>query len=248
MHKEFQGKTAIITGGGTGIGRAISIMLAKQGAAVAVIYSQSELEALETTESIIRDGGQAIAIKADVADESAVKAMINTVVEKFNGIDYLVNNAGITRQLQFEDLEAISDDIWDAIVDVNVKGTFHCCRYAAPYLKARTGSAIVNVGSIAGETGLGSSIPYAVSKSAVHGLTRSLARALAPSVRVNCVAPGAVETRWWKGKEEKMQMLCTHLPLERIATPEDVAEVTLMLLKAEAMTGQIIKVECGQTL
>ncbi|WP_036774323.1 SDR family NAD(P)-dependent oxidoreductase [Photorhabdus australis] len=248
MHKEFQGKTAIITGGGTGIGRAISVMLAKQGAAVAVIYSQSEREALETTESIIRDGGQAIAIKADVADESAVKAMINTVVEKFNGIDYLVNNAGTTRQLQFEDLEVISDDIWDAIIDVNVKGTFHCCRYAAPYLKARTGSAIVNVGSIAGETGLGSSIPYAVSKSAVHGLTKSLARALAPSVRVNCVAPGAVETRWWKGREAKMQTLCTHLPLERIATPEDVAEVTLMMLKAEAMTGQIVKVECGQTL
>ncbi|MCT8344674.1 SDR family oxidoreductase [Photorhabdus kleinii] len=248
MYKAFQGKTAIVTGGGTGIGRAISIMLAKQGTAVAVIYSQSELEALETTETIIKDGGQAIAVKANVADESAVQAMINTVVEKFSGIDYLVNNAATTRQLQFEDLDAISSDIWDTIIDVNVKGTFHCCRYAAPYLKARTGSAIVNVGSIAGETGLGSCIPYAASKSAVHGLTRSLARVLAPSVRVNCVAPGAVETRWWKGREEKMHTLCTYLPLERISTPEDVAEITLMLLKAESMTGQIITVDSGQTL
>ncbi|WP_445494194.1 SDR family NAD(P)-dependent oxidoreductase [Photorhabdus sp. SF281] len=248
MYKEFQGKTAIVTGGGTGIGRAISIMLAQQGAAVAVIYSQSKLEAQETTESIIRDGGQAIAIKADVADESAVQTMINTVAEKFNGIDYLINNAGITKQLQFDDLESIPDSIWDTILDVNVKGTFHCCRYAAPYLRKRAGSAIVNVGSIAGETGYGSSIPYAVSKSAIHGLTRSLARALAPSIRVNCVAPGAVETRWWKGLEEKMRTLCANLPLERISTPEDVAEITLMLLKAEAMTGQIIKIDSGQTL
>jgi 3-oxoacyl-[acyl-carrier protein] reductase len=248
MSDEFRGKTAIVTGGGTGIGRAISVALAKRGAAVAVIYSQSEQEALETRESITGSGGRAIALKANVADDSAVQVMTRAVADAFGGIDYLINNAGITRQLRFDDLDAISGDIWDTLIDVNVKGTFHCCRSAAPYLSKRPGSAIVNIGSIAGETGYGSSLPYAVSKSAVHGLTKALARALAPAIRVNCVAPGAVATRWWAGNEEKMQMLAGSLALQRVSTPEDIAETALMLLKAESMTGQVIKVENGQTL
>ncbi|WP_322047748.1 SDR family oxidoreductase [Paraburkholderia sp. J67] len=248
MRDEFHGKSAIVTGGGTGIGRAISIALAKRGAAVAVVYSQSEHEALETTELITGNGGRAIALKADVANESAVQAMTLAAVDAFGGIDYLVNNAGITRQLRFDDLDAISDETWDTLIAVNVKGTFHCCRAAAPYLRENPGSAIVNIGSIAGETGYGSSLPYAVSKSAVHGLTKSLARALAPAIRVNCVAPGAVATRWWAGNEEKMRMLAGSLALQRVSTPEDIAETALMLLKAESMTGQIIKVENGQTL
>jgi 3-oxoacyl-[acyl-carrier protein] reductase len=195
-----------------------------------------------------KTGGQAIALQADVADDTAVQAMTAAVVKAFNGIDYLINNAGITRQLRFDDLDAISDDAWDTLIAVNVKGTFHCCRAAAPYLRKNPGSAIVNIGSIAGETGYGSSLPYAVSKSAVHGLTRSLARALAPAIRVNCVAPGAVATRWWKGNEEKMRMLSGNLPLQRMSTPEDIAKTALMLLEAESMTGQIIKVDNGQTL
>jgi 3-oxoacyl-[acyl-carrier protein] reductase len=248
MREEFRGKAAIVTGGGTGIGRAISVALAKRGAAVAVIYSQSEHEALETKESITRNNGRAIALKADIAEESDVQAMTLAVVDAFGGIDYLINNAGITRQLRFDDLDAISDETWDDLIAVNVKGTFHCCRAAAPYLRKSPGSAIVNIGSIAGETGYGSSLPYAVSKSAVHGLTRSLARALAPEIRVNCVAPGAVATRWWAGNEEKMRMLAGSVALHRVSTPDDIAETTLMLLKADSMTGQVIKVENGQTL
>ncbi len=215
---------------------------------MAIISSQSEHEALATRESISGSGGRAIALKADVAEESDVQAMTLAVADAFDGIDYLINNAGTTRQLRFEDMDAISSDIWDALIAVNVKGTFHCCRAAAPYLRRRPGSAIVNIGSIAGETGCGSSLPYAVSKSAVHGLTRSLARALAPAIRVNCVTPGAVATRWWAGNEEKMRMLAGSLALQRVSTPQDIAETALMLLKAESMTGQIIKVENGQTL
>ena len=160
----------------------------------------------------------------------------------------LVNNAGITCQLPFNDLDAINDDIWDELFAVNVKGTFHCCQAAVPFLKQRPDSAIVNIGSIAGETGYGSSLPYAVSKSAVHGMTRSLARALAPKVRVNGIAPGAVATRWWKGNEEKMHKMSGHLPLQRISTPEDIAVLVLMLLTAESVTGQILRAENGQTL
>lgn len=248
MTQELQGKRAIVTGGGTGIGRAVSIMLAQRGAAVAVIYSRSQQDAEETVEHIQNEGGQAIAVQADVADEPSVKAMMETVVQAFGGLDYLVNNSGITKQLRFDDLDAITDDTWDTLMAVNVKGTFHCSRAAAPHLRQNPGSAIVNVGSIAGETGYGSSLPYAVSKSAVHGLTKSLARALAPSIRVNCVAPGAVATRWWQGNEDKMHALSGHLPLQRISTPEDISQTVLMLLTAESITGQIIKAENGQTL
>lgn len=248
MLTALTGKTAIVTGGGTGIGRAVSALLASLGASVAVAYSRSEDDAIETVECIRQNGGQAIAMQADVADEAQVMALMQRVDRTFGRLDYLVNNAGITRQLVFNDLDAIMDDAWDQLFAVNVKGTFYCSRAAAPFLKRQAGSAIVNVGSIAGETGYGSSLPYAVSKSAVHGLTRSLARALAPAIRVNCVAPGAVATRWWAGNEEKMLALGGKLPLERISTTADIAQTVLMLLTAESMTGQIIRAENGQTL
>lgn len=244
----LQDKTAIVTGGGTGIGRAISIMLASQGAAVAIIYSRSDKEAQDTVVAITGEGGRAVALQTDITDISAVRRAIGTVASSFGRIDYLVNNAAITRQLKFDDLDAIDDSIWDALYDVNVKGTFHCCQVAAPHLREQPGAAIVNIGSIAGETGFGSSLPYAVSKSAVHGLTRSLARAMAPRIRVNGIAPGAVATRWWKGNEEKMQTISGDLPLKRISTPEDIAALVVMLLTAESVTGQILKAENGQTL
>lgn len=241
-------KVAVVTGGGTGIGRAVSLLLSRQGATVAVVYSRSEKDAQETVSSITTEGGRAIALQADIADLSAVGAMIEAVATTFGGIDYLVNNAGITHQLQFNDLDAINDDIWDDLFAVNVKGTFHCCQAAAPHLRERPDSAIVNIGSIAGETGYGSSLPYAVSKAAVHGMTRSLARALAPHIRVNGIAPGAVPTRWWEGNEEKMRSLSGQLPLQRLSTPEDIAVLVLMLLTAQSMTGQILRAENGQTL
>ncbi|AHG65403.1 SDR family NAD(P)-dependent oxidoreductase [Advenella mimigardefordensis] len=243
-----QNRTAIVTGGGTGIGRAISILLAKQGMAVAIVYSRSDNDARETVSTITKNGGQAMALQADIASVASVREMTETVANSFGGIDYLVNNAGITHQMQFNDLNAINDDIWDALLAVNVKGTFHCCQAAAPYLQQRPNSAIINIGSIAGETGYGSSLPYAVSKSAVHGMTRSLAKALAPRVRVNGIAPGAVATRWWKDNEEKMHALSGHLPLQRISTPEDIAALVLMLLTAESVTGQILRADNGQTL
>jgi 3-oxoacyl-[acyl-carrier protein] reductase len=244
----LQDKIAIVTGGGTGIGRAVSLLLARQGAAVAVVYSRSEKDAQETVSIITREGGRAIALRADIADSSAVQAMTETVADTFGGIDYLVNNAGITHQLPFDDLDAVNDTIWDDLLAVNVKGTFHCCQAAAPYLRERPDASIVNVGSIAGETGYGSSLPYAVSKAAVHGMTRSLARALAPHIRVNGIAPGAVPTRWWRGHEEKMRAVSGQLPLQRISTPEDIAVLVLMLLTAQSVTGQIVRAENGQTL
>jgi 3-oxoacyl-[acyl-carrier protein] reductase len=248
MKLSLQNKIAIVTGGGTGIGRATSLLLAQEGVSVVIAYSCSQQDAQETVKTILDEGGKAIALQVDIANEQSVQAMVLNTVKSFGGIDYLVNNAGITHQLKFDVLDDITSEIWDKLLAVNVKGTFNCCRAAAPYLRIHSGAAIVNVGSIAGETGYGSSLPYAVSKSAVHGMTRALAKALAPAIRVNCIAPGAVKTRWWEGNEDKMNALSGHLPLQRISTPEDIAQLILMLLTADSITGQVIRAENGQTL
>lgn len=241
-------KVAVVTGGGTGIGRATCLKLASQGYKVALVYSRSEAEAKQTVQHIVQMGQQAMAIRADVADKVQVNRAFDHIVGEWGQLNYLVNNAAITRQLPFSDLDLVTDEIWDVLLSVNLKGSFNCSHAAAPYLRKQAGSAIVNVGSIAGETGFGSSLPYAVSKAAVHGLTRSLARALAPSIRVNCIAPGAVDTRWWVGHEDKMRQISGTLPLGRISTPEDIADSIYFLLTAPSLTGQVIRAENGQTL
>ncbi|WP_425524897.1 SDR family NAD(P)-dependent oxidoreductase [Paenibacillus dendritiformis] len=129
-----------------------------------------------------------------------------------------------------------------------MKGTFYCIKAALPFLRQGEDPAIVNIGSVAGITGFGSSVPYAVTKSAVHGLTKSLAFSLAPDIRVNCIAPGAVDTRWWKGNEEKMKALAGNILLKRISTPEDIAETVCYTLVEKSLTGQIITVDNGQTM
>ncbi|MEC0089711.1 SDR family NAD(P)-dependent oxidoreductase [Paenibacillus macquariensis] len=241
-------KVALVTGGGTGIGRATSLELAKRGANVAVNYSRSKADADETVQLINSHGGNAIAIQADVSHDTEIREMVEHIVQQFGTIDLLVNNASITSHIALDDLEAVTDAVWDNLFDVNVKGMFNCARAVAPYMKTSNQGAIVNLGSIAGITGLGSSLPYAVSKAAVHALTKSLARALAPDIRVNCVVPGAVATRWWAGREEQMKRLAPHLLLQHISTPEDIAKFICSVLEQEAMTGQIITIDSGQTL
>lgn len=245
---ELMNKVALVTGGGTGIGRATSIALAKRGARVIVNYSRSQADAEATVQAINDEGGQAIAVQADVSRDEEVRAMVQAVVQRFGTVDLLVNNASITRHISMDDLEAATGKVWDDLFDVNVKGMFYCARAVAPYMKAHHQGAIVNLGSIAGQTGLGSSLPYAVSKAAVHGLTKSLAKALAADIRVNCIVPGAVATRWWNGREAQMNKLAPRLLLKRISTPEDIASMICAALEQEAMTGQIIMVDSGQAL
>ncbi|WP_159882080.1 SDR family NAD(P)-dependent oxidoreductase [Paenibacillus puerhi] len=245
---ELRNKVAIVTGGGTGIGKATSMALAQRGAIVVVNYSRSQAEAEETVRGIHEEGGQALAIRADVSRDEEVRAMVRTSIQQFGTVDLLVNNASITRHIAMEDLESATEDVWDELFDVNVKGMFYCARAVAPFMKKNRSGAIVNLGSIAGQTGLGSSLPYAVSKAAIHGLTKSLARVLAPDIRVNCIVPGAVATRWWAGREAQMSLLAPHLPLRRISTPEDIAAMICAALEQEAMTGQILTVDSGQTL
>ncbi|MFC5140005.1 SDR family NAD(P)-dependent oxidoreductase [Actinomycetospora rhizophila] len=159
----------------------------------------------------------------------------------------MVDNAGATVPLPLDDLDGATDDVWRQMLAVNLMAPWYCARAGADDLRAAQDGVVVNIGSIAGLTGSGSSLPYAVSKSALHGLTRSLARALAP-VRVNEVAPGLVMTRWWAGNEERGRELASAALIDRETTPEDVASAVLGVVASRAITGQTVVVDGGQTL
>jgi 3-oxoacyl-[acyl-carrier protein] reductase len=247
MERRLTGKVALVTGGGTGIGRATSLGLAAEGAAVAVNYSRSRGEAEETAAAITARGGRAITVACDVSDERAVTAMVSRVTGELGRLDVLVNNAGTTRFIDHRDLDAVTPEVWDRILAVNVKGTFYCVRAAARVMK--DGGRIINIGSVAGVRGNGSSIPYAASKAAIHTMTMSLARALAPAITVNAIAPGLIETRWHGGHEAENAARSARFPVKRIGTPEDIAHVAVALATADNFwTGQVIVVDGGAGL
>lgn len=235
-------KIAIVTGAGSGIGRATAIRLAAEGVKVIANYSQSVEGALEVVEKIRNDGGAAIPFRADVSIEHEVQDMVTHTLMLFGKIDFLVNNASITYQIPMNELDEVTGEIWDSLFAVNVKGMFHCVKAVVPHMKRQSAGAIVNLGSVAGVNGIGSSIHYAATKSAIHTMTRSLAISLAPDIRVNCISPGAVATRWWAGNEERMDGLAGNLPLKKISTPEDIAEAILFQLTQSSITGKRSKV------
>ncbi len=248
---ELSGRVAIVTGGGTGIGRAVSLRLATGGAkAVLVNYSRSSADAESTAAEVTSLGAEGAAHKADIADESQVKEMVAETLRRFGRLDVLVNNAGTTRFIPHPDLDALTEEVWDEILGVNLKGTFYCCRAGAEALR-KTNGVIVNVASIAGHRGGGSSIAYAVSKAGVLQLTRALAMALAPNVRVNSVSPGLVSTRWfrqrfgdeaWAAQESAFAL---ETPLGVVATPDHVAQAVMALIEADHVTGQDLVVDGG---
>ena len=251
---DLAGRVAIVTGGGTGIGRETSIRLAKAGAkAVVVNYSRSAAEAESTAEELRQLGAEALPWRANIADESMVKAMVASTVDRYGSLGVLVNNAGTTHFIPHADLDALTDQVWDDIISVNLKGTFFCCRAAAPDLK-RSGGAIVNVSSISAHRASGSSIPYAVSKAGIVQLTRALALALAPDVRVNSVSPGLVSSRWFSRRfgedaaAAQEEAFAKTTPLGRIATPDDVARAVIALLENDVITGQDLVVDGGKNI
>lgn len=241
------GKVALITGGGTGIGRATALAYAGAGARVAIGYARSAAEAEATAQAVREAGSEAMVIQANVADESQVIAMVNQVISAWGGIDVLVNSAGTTVFADVTNLEAITDEAWDQLFAVNVKGVWYASRACAATLRER-GGAIITIASIAGLTGLGSSIPYSVTKGAALTMTKSLARALAPQVRVNAIAPGFVDTRWHAARPGAAQATAERMPLKRVAVAEDIADLALFLADAPVVTGQIYVIDAGATL
>lgn len=242
---DVKGKSVLITGGGTGIGRSCALRLAALGAKIAVNYSRSESEAEATVSEIAASGGEAFAVKADVARDAEARAMARRVVSEFGRLDVLINNAGRTHYIDMADLDAVGEDQWDEIFDTNVKGTFLVTRACASALK-ESGGCVVNLASIAGMLGKGSSLPYAVSKGAIITLTKALARSLAPRVRVNAVAPGIVNTRWVEGKSDHVARLSEGSLLGRVAEADDVADAIMgLVLHGDFITAQTVVVDGG---
>jgi 3-oxoacyl-[acyl-carrier protein] reductase len=243
-----QRKVALITGSATGIGRAAAIRFAREGLAVAINYAKSAQEAEETLAVVQALGVPAIMCQANVADESAVREMVRRCADELGGIDVLVNNAGTTRFIDHTDFKLATAAVWDEIMNVNVKGAFFCCREAMPHLEER-GGCIVNVTSVAGLQGHGSSIPYAASKAALNCMTKSLARAFGPKVRVNAVAPGPVLTRWLANHQARVAQSLQGTPMGRAAEPEDIADAIWYLAQGTTLvTGQVLVVDGGRTV
>lgn len=241
----LQGKAALVTGGGTGVGRATALMLAERGANVAVNYSRSADEAAQTANDIQALGVEGLAIQADVAYDAAVVSMVEQTVAAFGRLDIVVNSAGTTFFVDYDDLDGMKDEYWDRILAVNLKGPFFVSRAAAPHLKAGGDGVIVHVSSLAGITGTGSSIAYAASKGALNTITKSLARTLAPEIRVNSVAPGPIDTRWMIGHEGFLQRAIDRSPVNRAATPEDIAAGILLLVENPIVTGEVLVMDSG---
>ncbi|MCH7579539.1 MAG: SDR family oxidoreductase [Chloroflexi bacterium] len=250
----LEGKTAIVTGSAVGVGRATALQLAERGANVVINYSRSEDDAKAAVALVEQAGAKALLVRADVSRDDEVRDMAAQALDAFGSVDILVNNAATTAFVNFADLEGMTEEHWDRILAVNLKGPFFCTRAVAPAMKEAGEGAIVNVASIAGIRAVGSSIAYAASKAGLINMTIALARVLAPEVRVNCVAPGFIDTRWLKQGlgdffEPAKQRTAQQTPLGRVSTPEDVAQVVLGFIEgADFVTGQTTIVDGGSSI
>jgi len=242
----MKGKTALVTGGGRGIGQAVSLHLANLGAKVLINYVSRPDAALATVEQIKTDGGSAEAVQFDVADFSAVQSAVKDCLKREGQIDILVNNAGITRDGL---LAMMKEDAWDAVIDTNLKGAFNCIKAVSrSMMKSRWGR-IINIASVIGFAGNAGQVNYASAKAGLVGLTKSVARELASrGVTVNGVAPGYIETEMTDGlSEEATNKILGEIPLARLGKSDDVAAAVAYLASDEAsyVTGQFIHVNGG---
>ncbi len=249
---EISGKAAVVTGGGTGVGRDTALELARRGCAVLINYSRSKDEAERTAAEVSALGVKGVALQADVVDDAACRKMIETAVREFGRLDVLVNNAAVTAFIKHADLEGVKLEDWQKILTTNLIGPFQCARAAREALLASGNGEIVNVSSVAGLAGTGSSIPYCASKAALNNMTVTLARVFAPTVRVNAVAPGFITTRWLQQGlgdevyETAKKRTENQVLLHKVCTPEDVAAVIINIITGpDLMTGNIIPVEGG---
>jgi 3-oxoacyl-[acyl-carrier protein] reductase len=245
---KLQDRVAIVTGAGTGMGRAIAERFAAEGAKVVVNYRASQAEAEEVAAGIRERGGQAVAWRADIAVDADVRAMMNAVEERLGRLDVLVNNAGWSKIVPHHQLDDLTDEIWDRTLNTNLRGTFYCSRAAASLLAKQPGSSIINISSAAAWHSSGSSIVYGAAKAGVVNMTRAMARVLAPGIRVNGIAPGYVPTGFAGRAESDLELRVAQIPLARVSTPDEIAAVAVFLAAdATSMTGETLVVDGGRT-
>lgn len=238
----LEGRVALVTGGASGLGRAISLALGAHGATVAINYLASEHDAQATVDRLIREGASAKAYPCDVSDWAKAETLIRTVEADLGPIDIVVNNAGITRYSK--DLTQTTQAEWELVLSVNLGGAFACTRAVLPSMSARGRGCVIFISSIAGTIGVGSSLAYIISKAALLTMTRVLARDLGPGIRVNAVAPGSMPTKWY----ERYYPEEARPRIESMTPVESVAEAVLFLVTNESVTGQILVVDRGESL
>ncbi len=242
---------ALVTGSATGIGRSAAIALAKNNHDVVINYSRSEDAAETTARECTTAGARTLIHRCDVSDDVAVRGMLSATEKEFGRLDVLINNAGTTVEVEPKNFEAITVDGWNRVFNVNVLGLFLVTRAAAPLLKKSPNGCIINTCSIAGLRPSAQPLPYAASKAAVANLTKTLANALGPEIRVNAVAPGWIEGDWMKrtlaqNYEGLMTRRARYTPLKRCCTEEDVADSMLsLILHNRFVTGEIVIVDGG---
>ncbi len=249
---KLEGAVCIVTGSATGTGAACATQLARKGCRVVVNYTRSEQEARHTVEACEAAGAQAIMVRGDVGIDADCHALAQAALVKWDRIDALINNAGITKFAAAADLDALDAADFQRIYAVNVIGPYQMIRACVPAMKKQGKGAIVNISSISGVMGIGSSTAYIASKGALNAMTLALARSLAPGIRVNAVCPGLIETRWHLdrfSKEDYAKFKAGYeksVPLAKAATADDVAEVALWLIEgADLVTGESILVDGG---
>lgn len=249
---KLEGAVCIVTGSATGTGAACAVQLARKGCRVVVNYSKSEQDAQATLEACTATGTQAIMVRADVALDADCRALAKAALDQWGRIDALINNAGITKFAAASDLDGLDAEDFQRLYAVNVIGPYQMIRACAPAMKKQGKGAIVNISSISGVMGIGSSTAYVASKGALNAMTLALARSLAPEIRVNAVCPGLIETRWHLArysKEDYAKFKANYektVPLARAASADDVAEVAIWLVEgADLVTGESILVDAG---
>ncbi len=239
-------RTAIVTGGATGIGKAISSLLCNEGYNVIIGYNSSYESAKKLEKDLTSKGFSASSFKVDVTDAESIKNLFQYCIKTFGKIDLLVNNAGIAHQKLLTD---ITDDDWNKMITTNLTGCFKCCREAARYMIKEHSGNIINISSMWGVVGASCESHYSASKAGIIGLTKSLAKELGPSnIRVNCIAPGVIMTDMLKSfSEDDLNSLKEETPLCRLGTPEDIANAVSFLAsdKASFITGQVLNVDGG---
>jgi 3-oxoacyl-[acyl-carrier protein] reductase len=248
---DLKGRTALVTGGASGIGLGTATLLARSGAKVAINHLPDDTRGPDAIAKLTAQGFDVIGAPGRVGRPGETEAMVKTAIEQLGRLDLLFNNAGtpgVTKTIPIAEIELVTDELWNKVIETNLMGAFRCAKAAAPALTAAGGS-IVSTASIAAVRAGGSSMAYAATKAAIANLTMNLARALAPAVRVNAIAPGAVDSPWIEWTPEQRRNQVEHSLLKKVSAPEDLGDAVLFLaFGTEVITGQTLVVDAGLSL